>query len=335
MRMLTSSFLTVLVLTKWVELSLAEGDAPKRPRLEIVDNDEAWKVLPRQNPRLPTWARILVEPLPRTTGTMLELDYVHRVRNPLGPILAGKLRWAASDEIDCDYGRRYAEADLRRAGLKDDDLKQLVGDGLDLLEADRIVLAFARKLTRAGHTVTDDEVADLLNRFGPDKTVAMVHTVAHANFQNRIFLALGVEVESDGPLPPLDLELDAKKRAEVPAPPRPPWEEFQKNATNMKAIARPDWGERAFADLEMALERQKDRRPRIPIPDSSRLSNLPPEEKERASKIVWTNVSMGYQPLLTKSWFDCMRTFQQESKLDRVFSNSTFWVVTRSNECFY
>ena len=27
--------------------------------------------------------------------------------------------------------------------------------------------------------------------------------------------------------------------------------------------------------------------------------------------------------------------FQQEAKFDRVFSNSFFWVVTRSNDCFY
>ncbi len=44
---------------------------------------------------------------------------------------------------------------------------------------------------------------------------------------------------------------------------------------------------------------------------------------------------MGYQPVLTKTWFDCMSLFHQESRLDRVFANSYFWVITRSNECFY
>ena len=34
-------------------------------------------------------------------------------------------------------------------------------------------------------------------------------------------------------------------------------------------------------------------------------------------------------------WFDTMGAFQQEAKFDRVFSNSFFWVVTRSNDCFY
>jgi hypothetical protein len=62
---------------------------------------------------------------------------------------------------------------------------------------------------------------------------------------------------------------------------------------------------------------------------------LPKEAKEPATKIVWSQVSSGYQPLLTQTWFDTMRTFQQEAKLDRVFSNSYFWVITRTNECFY
>ena len=44
---------------------------------------------------------------------------------------------------------------------------------------------------------------------------------------------------------------------------------------------------------------------------------------------------MGYAPELTRAWFECMQAFQRESSLDRVFSNSLFWVVTRSNECFY
>jgi len=46
-------------------------------------------------------------------------------------------------------------------------------------------------------------------------------------------------------------------------------------------------------------------------------------------------VSLGYEPKLTMAWFDCMGTFGQEASLDRVFAGSLFWVVTRTNECFY
>jgi hypothetical protein len=30
-----------------------------------------------------------------------------------------------------------------------------------------------------------------------------------------------------------------------------------------------------------------------------------------------------------------MQAFREESNLDRVFANTYFWVITRSNECFY
>jgi hypothetical protein len=264
---------------------------------------------------------------------MLELDHLHRSANPLGSVTAGKLRWAAADTLGCDYGRRYAEADLRRVGLTEVDLLRLSGDASVLPEDDRLAVGFARKLTRAAETLTDAEVATLLERFGPEKLVAMVHTVAYANFQNRIFLALGVTVEPGGPLPPLAPNLDAAKRARVPTPDRPP-----KQATgDASAItgARPQWQERDFGELQAALLKQKNRAPRIPLPDPSRMAGLPPGAKAQASRIVWSAVSMGYQPQLTAAWFDCMAVFQRESKLDRVFSNSFFWVVTRSNECFY
>src|SRR5262249_38062254 len=149
-----------------------------------LSNDEAWERLPRANPPLPAWARALAASLPRTTVAMLELDRLHRANNPLGPTLAGKIRWMAAHAISCAYGERCAEADLRRASVSEKDLKRLAGDLRDLPAAERAALAFARKLSRAGHTVTDAEVAELLEHFGAEKVVAMVHTVAYANFQN-------------------------------------------------------------------------------------------------------------------------------------------------------
>ena len=44
---------------------------------------------------------------------------------------------------------------------------------------------------------------------------------------------------------------------------------------------------------------------------------------------------IGYQPELAMAWSACTGAFAQEAKLDRVFEESLFWVVTRSLECFY
>ena len=58
-------------------------------------------------------------------------------------------------------------------------------------------------------------------------------------------------------------------------------------------------------------------------------------ELEQAERITWNTVSTGYQPEMTRAWFACLNAFYEESKPDRVFTNSVFWVVTRTNDCFY
>jgi alkylhydroperoxidase family enzyme len=310
----------------------AAADPPDGARFPKLSNDDAWRRLPRQNPKLPNWARVLAGSLPRTTAAMLELDAVHRAKNPLGPVVSGKLRWWAADALGCDYAKEYAEADLRRAGLADDELTAL-GDPRELSRGDRLLREFARKMSLAAHTVTDAEVAELIRRFGPGRVVGFVHTLAHANFQCRIFLALGVEVEPGGPLPPSDVAFDPAGKAEPP--PRRAWKEITASAAG-GSDERPDWLEGGSDAVRAAMEAQKRKVSRVPMPPEEALERLPAEAREQAKKIIWTRVSMGYQPALTKAWFDCMRTFQREARFDdRVFSGTVFWVVTRTNDCFY
>lgn len=308
--------------------------AQEAPRFPALPPEDAWKLLPRDNPPLPAWALVLAQSLPRTTGAMLELDYFHRAKNPLGDAWSAKLRWVAADAAGCEYTKSYAEADLRRALKNPKDVVRLL-KGKPAKE-ERAALAFARKMTEAPYTVTDAEVAELLAQFGPEKLVAMVHTLAHANFQNRMFLALGVSVEKGGPLPPRDLGLDVKARAKIATASRPPWDELAKTSAPADlSPSRLDWRPLTFADLEKAMALQKTRKPRIePLPPE-RLAHLPPEVRDHATRVVWSNISLGHQGDMTNAWFSCMRTFQQEAKLNRVFSGSMFWVITRSNECFY
>ncbi len=313
----------------------AQHDAKSPPRIPSVSTEEAWNRLRGKNPPLPAWALALVKSLPRTTAAMLHLDYIHRAQNPLGPALAAKLHWTAADTINCSYGKSFAVADLQRAGLDPKEFVKSVGDAAKLPEPDRIVVEFARKMTKAANTVTDEEVALLLERFGPEKVVAMVHTLAWANFQNRIILALGVQVEPNGPLPPLDPLLDKEGLTKLVAPKRPAWKDVQETKISVASLVRPDWQDLSGTEPAKAMELQKSRHPRIPLPDSGRFAALPPDEREQATKIVWSRVSMGYQPLLTRTWFETMRTFQQEAAFNRVFSNSMFWIITRTNECFY
>jgi alkylhydroperoxidase family enzyme len=322
----TPIVLAILACSGYVP-ALEAAAPPPRTRFPLLGNDDAWRRLPYQNPPLPAWARTLAGALPRATAGMLELDHVHRARNPLGPLLRGRLRWAVADENRCDYARRYAEADLRRAGMGEEEVKKLAADSDPLL-------VFARKLTRAASTVTDEEVAALLKRHGPEKVVAIVHTVAYANFQDRVLLALRVQVEPSGPLPPLEVRLDRASTKRAARPLRWPWEGLPAVRGDVP-VAPPGWAGDGAAELRQSLDRQKGRKPRIGLPDATKLSKLPPEVKARMGRIVWSNVSMGYQPMLTQAWFECMSAFTQEAQLDRVLANSMFWVITRSTECFY
>lgn len=312
--------------------SVAFAEPPSTPRFPMLNDAETWDRLPCPELPLPAWAKILAPSMPRTTAAMLQLDHVHRAQNPLGPELRGKLRWVAANANGCDYSRAYAEADLRRAGLTDADLAQLAGDRADLPEAERLALDFARKLTLKAYSVTDEEVAALIEHYGADQVVAIVHTLAHANFQDRIFLALGVTVEPDGPFPPLDIDFDLK--AKVDTPPRPAWDTIEGIVTDETEIPT-DWLERGFGDLQEALDQQQARQSRIPFPEPERFAALPPDMQKRSGRIVWSRVSLGYQPVLTRTWFETMSAFQEEAQLNPVFSNTMFWVVTRSNECFY
>ena len=59
------------------------------------------------------------------------------------------------------------------------------------------------------------------------------------------------------------------------------------------------------------------------------------KEQDAAKRILWNTVSSGYQPEMTRAWFACLYAYYEEAKVDRVFTNSVFWVVTRTNDCFY
>ena len=298
-------------------------------RFPVAGNEDAWGKLPRENPPLPPWARVLINPLPKTTARMLELEHLHRAKNPLGTELAGVLQWNVADALGSMYGKAIAEYDLRRAHPAV--LIAMLADDKSLPPEVRTAAAFARKLTLAGATITDEEFAELLKLYGPEKVTAIVHSVAYANFFNRIVLGLGAVGE---PTPPVDVRFDVDRLAKVITPARPPWDDLKKVAADGLSV-RVEWGSAGHDELSAALEKQKERKLRIPLPDASRLKNLPPKEREGAEKILWNTVSAGYQPAMPRAWFAALYAFYDEAKPDRVFTNSMFWVVTRTNDCFY
>src|SRR5262249_3630602 len=132
------------------------GSGPP-PRFPTPTSEAAWQLLPRVDPPLPAWARMLAPAMPRTTASMLELDALHRARNPRGAALAGRLRWIAADAIGCEYGRRYAELDLKSAGVSEAEMGWLRAGRTEASSADRALYAWARKMSTEAHAITDEE----------------------------------------------------------------------------------------------------------------------------------------------------------------------------------
>jgi hypothetical protein len=316
----------------------APGAAPpatereSHARIAPMTDAAAWDRMPKGAPPLPVWARTLADSLPRTTAFQLDLDAVHRTKSPLGPVLAGKIRWTVADALRCAYAKESVEADLAKAGQTEDQIRSLSDAGA-APDADAAALAFARRLTVDGSALTDEEVADLIAKYGPDDAVGIVHTVAHANFQDRLFLALGLTSEPGGPAPPREVRPTADEAS--PVPERTGGGDARHVAGD-GAEVKSTWSAATYSDLRARLDAQKERKGRIERPtDAGRLARVPRPYRERMGRVAWGSVSMGYQPVLTNAWFQTMDTFAAEAKLDETFGETVFWIVTRTNDCFY
>jgi len=315
---------------------------PTRCRLPCLEDEAAWQRLPAVEgevaPRqLPVWAKALAGPLPQTTAALLELDYVYRTSEAFDPQLRAKMRWVAARANQCSYGQRYAEADLVRAGLDGAEVNRLEASLDSLSPKERAAITFADKLTRSGNSITDDEVAELIDMFGEQPVVAMVLQIAYANFQDRLLLALNVEVEPGGPLPPLAVRFSpppagAKMAAERPEP-------LADVATAAPTIdLGSEWTSVTFEQLLLGMEQQRLRNGRVSVPTWEETQPRLPAglyPADRPVRIKWSLVVLGHQPPMGTAWLKCLRTFGREANQDRVFEESLFWVITRTIDCFY
>ena len=127
--------------------------------------------------------------------------------------------------------------------------------------------------------------------------------------------------------------------SDVPAAPRPvPTVHATVPSEPSAKLTDPDWLRFGFDDLQARLEAQRERTPRVSIPTWEEFRKVLPESlypRDRPLKIRWSLLVSGRQPVLGPAWIKTTRTFGSESKQDRVFEESLFWVVTRSLRCFY
>ncbi len=318
-------------------------------RVPVLTNEEAWKKMTfietERGRQLPVWIRALAVSLPKTAAAMIDLDHAQRMESTLPPLLRAKLRWVAADANRCAYAKAYARFDYVRAGGKAQDIDALPKQMDKLLKEERIALQLVKQLVEAAYTVTDEQVAEVVELHGEKQTVAIVLVAAYANFQDRFLLALGAEVEPDGPYAPIKVSFpkpvkkepsteDKKEKPKrIVSPP-------EKHPPQLpEKLDDPEWTSLSFDVLRQRLDKQIARRQaRVRIPDWETVrAQLPPEmpKPEKPIRIKWSLLTYGYQPRLAAAWLGGLRAFREESDLDAVFHESMFWVVTRSLQCFY
>jgi alkylhydroperoxidase family enzyme len=337
--------LMVILATLGAPVSLCDEPAASRARVPLLNDAEAWRRLPAAESGggapLPSWARALAGSLPHTTAAMLELDRTFRTSDAIDRKLAAAIRLAVARTLHSRYGQASAELDLRRACPDQPTFDRMIGERSNWPEADRAALVFAEHMTTAGSSVTDAEVAALVTAFGEAKVVAIVLQVAYSNFLYRMALALDLPVEPGGALQPLEVQfvkppIDTVIGSEVPASARPappaPTHRLEPQATD------PEWTRLDFSTLQQRLETQRTRAPRVSIPTWEEFRQALPATlypRVKPLQIRWSLLVSGRQPKLGPAWIKCTRTFGSESKQDRVFEETLFWVVTRTLRCFY
>ncbi len=308
--------------------------------VELLSDAECWDRLPEtvsgSGQPLPSWAQAVAVHLPRTAAAMLKLDFAHRTKSPVDPVLRAKMRWMIADANHCDYSKAYAIADLKLAGASDEVISVLTGDPKAWPEADRQPLEFARLLTVAAPAIPDELFEDLRQQYGDNQTASMVLLAAYGNFQDRIVLGLNLPLEEHGPLEPIDVEF-AEGALQIASLIPPHGEVPSLQAATKDVIPDDgDWAAISFDELQARLEKQRDRKPRLPVPSWDNVKGkLPPAMAARPTRIVWSLMTYGYAPELQIPWSIATRTMWSELPGDRVFEESLFWIQTRTMECNY
>jgi hypothetical protein len=194
-------------------------------------------------------------------------------------------------------------------------------------------------MTVDSDSVTDDEFAVLVRNFGENRAASMVLLLAYANFQDRVLLCLGAEVEGDGPLPPVDVAFDPASFTSKATPP-PPLQKSPLPKPSGKDLveADPEWAGLSYEALQDRLEAQRRKPTRLRIPSWDEVArDLPEGLFKKPSDIVWYRIVFGYAPELAVPFDYFMRTAGAEAapKYDRNFGQSLFWVTPKAIKCPY
>lgn len=333
------------------------SDAPTSFPLALA-NEAAWARLPAatkgQGAELPIWARQLAGAMPRTTASLLALEYAQRVRSPIPAKVRTSMRlvMAYINRIRT-VGDAYTLDDWGALTQKGEPFTY--PERISATVAEEDAQKFAEQMTKNSEGVTDGQFTNLVSYFGQRVAASIVLLTAYANFMDRLLICLSAsnadepttsidEVTNENILewitPPPLVEIEFPPEAFIaqttPPPPKPAEAPAKQNVAAASPL--PGWSAQSFDFLQDRLETQRQKPTRLPIPDwETCAKNLPPGLIPRPSDIIWYRIVFGYAPELAVPFEYFMRTSGAEAagKWDRIFATSLFWVTTKAVECPY
>jgi alkylhydroperoxidase family enzyme len=173
---------------------------PARPALEDrAAVEERWRAA--RKPTLPLadgpgagWERLLAT-FPKAGAARAAGVKTAAEKGTLSPRVKAEIAWTAARADRAWYALALARDRLKALGFTDDQVFALDGDGKSLPEAERVAVAFARKLTAAPATVTDADVEGLRKRYTDKQVAEIFYQVCNAAFFDRLTEAANLPVE--------------------------------------------------------------------------------------------------------------------------------------------
>jgi alkylhydroperoxidase family enzyme len=123
---------------------------------------------------------------------------MHRAAETKGRLnakLKAEIAWVAARNDRAWYALNDARRRLHAVGLTDDQVFALDGNPEALAPAERLALAFVRKLTVDPALITDSDIEGLRKHYGDFEVAEIVHQVTEAAFFDRVTEAAGLKVE--------------------------------------------------------------------------------------------------------------------------------------------
>jgi alkylhydroperoxidase family enzyme len=113
----------------------------------------------------------------------------------LSPLLKAQVSWIIARQDRGWYAVGEAQQRLRKLGWSDDQIYALDGDWHEFTPAERAQFTLARDLAASPIVLSDEDVAQALQRTSPREVVQLITYTTTRSFFDRVTEAAGLQLE--------------------------------------------------------------------------------------------------------------------------------------------